>query len=152
MEAELPLGIEYIEGDVATTDWWDGSPFDGVVCEMALMDIDDLDGTLRTAATVLRGGGWFGFSIVHPCYPGGAGTASGLPSWPPDAGYSREGWWSNDGDVGIRARVGANHRMLSTYLNSTISAGFAFEEFCEPPFEVPRVFAARCRRSRGPVE
>lgn len=148
-EREQPLGIEYVHGDVATTNWWDGSAFDGAVCDMALMDIDDLDGTLTTIATVLVDGGWFAFAIVHPCHPGGPGTASGLPSWPPDGGYDQEGWWTNDGDIGIRARVGANHRKLSTYLNRLIGAGFVFEEFSEPAFDVPLFFAARCRISRA---
>ena len=44
IEARQPLGIRYIRGDAATTRWWDGEPFDGVLCNMALMDIDDLDG------------------------------------------------------------------------------------------------------------
>jgi hypothetical protein len=39
--------------------------------ELALMDIDDLAGVLPTVTTVLRRGGWFVASIVHPCIPGG---------------------------------------------------------------------------------
>lgn len=88
LEQADPLGIHYLQGDVSTTEWWDGSTFDGVVCEMALMDIDDLEGTVTTAARALVKGGWFAFSVVHPCHPGGPGTASGLPNWPPDAGTS----------------------------------------------------------------
>ena len=145
-ERQEPLGIRYVLGDVTTTEWWDGATFDGVVCEMALMDIDDLDGALATAAAVLEPGGWFAFAIVHPCHPGGSGTASGMPSWPPDGGYAREGWWRNDGDVGIRSRVGATHRKLSTYLNAIVRAGFVLDEFNEPPFHVPLFLAARCHR------
>jgi 2-polyprenyl-3-methyl-5-hydroxy-6-metoxy-1,4-benzoquinol methylase len=150
LEHDVPVGIDYVQGDVTTTHWWDGRTFDGVVCEMALMDIDDLDGVLATATAVLSDGGWFAFSIVHPCHPGGPGTASGLPSWPPDGGYDREGWWTNEGDIGIRARVGANHRKLSTYLNAILRAGLVFEEFREPEFVVPRFLAARCRRPSPP--
>jgi len=55
--------------------------YDGVLCNMALMDIDDLEGTLSTVAAVLAPGGWFSFSVFHPCYPGGPeGSWSGLPS------------------------------------------------------------------------
>ena len=54
---------------------------DGVLCNMALMDIDDLEGTLSTVAAVLAPGGWFSFSVCHPRYPGGPeGSWSGLPS------------------------------------------------------------------------
>jgi 2-polyprenyl-3-methyl-5-hydroxy-6-metoxy-1,4-benzoquinol methylase len=145
-ETEQPLGIRYLVGDVTGTDWWDGDRFDGVVCNMALMDIDDLDGVLATAARVLRPGGWFSFSLLHPCFPGlRNGTSEQLSSWPPDRGYAAEGWWTTDGD-GVRGRVGANHRMLSTYLNATLRAGFELEEFAEPAAQVPRFLIVRCRR------
>ena len=75
------------------------------------------------------------------------GTASGRPSWPPDAGYEREGWWRRgEGSIGIRDRVGVNHRTLSAYVNAVLKAGFVFEEFWEPQFEVPLSLAVRCRR------
>lgn len=101
-EAERPLGIRYLVGDVTTTDWWNGVAFDGVVCNMALMDVDDLDAAMATAARVLNPGGWFSFSLFHPCFPGlREGASEQLPSWPPDGGYSSEGWWTTHGD-GVR--------------------------------------------------
>jgi hypothetical protein len=64
-------GIRHHEADVADLDgWWDGVAFDGAVCEMAMMDIDDLHGTLRAVATAVRPGGWFVIAMVHPCFPG----------------------------------------------------------------------------------
>jgi SAM-dependent methyltransferase len=133
-------------GDVTTTDWWDGDPFDGAVCNMALMDVDDLDAAMATVARVVRPGGWFSFSLLHPCFPGlKDGATEQLPSWPPDHGYAAEGWWSTRGD-GVRGRVGANHRMLSTYLNAALRAGFELVEFGEPAAPVPRFFIASCRR------
>lgn len=33
---------------------------------------------------------------------------------------------------GVRSRVGAYHRMLSTYLNTLVAAGFALERIIEP--------------------
>jgi SAM-dependent methyltransferase len=146
-EAAQPLGIRYLVGDVTTTDWWDGDLFDGTVCNMAMMDIDDLDAAMATASRVLKPGGWFSFSLLHPCFPGlRDGASEQLSSWPPDRGYSAEGWWTTCGD-GVRGRVGANHRMLSTYLNATLCAGFAFEEFSEPTAQVPRFLVVRCRRA-----
>jgi 2-polyprenyl-3-methyl-5-hydroxy-6-metoxy-1,4-benzoquinol methylase len=38
LEADQPLGIRYLQGDVTSTDWWDSVPYDGVLCNMALMD------------------------------------------------------------------------------------------------------------------
>jgi|SRR5215469_3196989 len=146
LEADQPLGIRYVRGDATSTDWWDGLAYDGVLCNMALMDIDDLDGVLATTAAVLRPRGWFSFSVFHPCYPGGSeGSLSGLPSWPPEGGYSREGLWSTGGD-GVRGRAGVNHRMLSTYLNAVLRAGFVLEEFAERGSSVPVALLVRCRR------
>ena len=74
--------------------------YDGVLCNMALMDIDDLEGTLSTVAAVLAPGGWFSFSVCHPRYPGGPeGSWSGLPSWPRSAatpGGALEHGWQRD--------------------------------------------------------
>jgi SAM-dependent methyltransferase len=146
IEATEALGIDYIVGDAGGTTWWDGTPFHGVVCNLALMDIDDLDAALATVGSVLAPGGWFTFSLFHPCYPGGwEGSPTGLASWPPDGGYAAEGWWQTNG-VGVRGRVGSTHRMLSTYLNAVLGAGFTFDEFMEPPMRVPVYFAARCHR------
>jgi len=32
-----PLGIRYVPGDAMCMDWWDGTAYDGVVCNMTLM-------------------------------------------------------------------------------------------------------------------
>ena len=71
VRAAGPGNITYIHADVTGhLAWWDGRSFDGCTCELALMDIDDLTGTLSTVTAVLRPGGWFAASIVHPCFPG----------------------------------------------------------------------------------
>lgn len=144
IEAREAAGIRYLCGDATRTDWWDGEAFDGVVCNMALMDIDDLDGALSTVTTVLKPSGWFSLAVFHPCFPGDPDDTASLPSWDPSAGYAAEGWWTT-GQEGVRGHVGANHRMLSTYLNAVVRAGLVFEEFAEPQAALPRVFAARCR-------
>ena len=67
-EAADPRGITYVQGDVHDLAPFEDASFDGVVCHMALMDVPDLAATIRAVARVLRGPGWFVFSIVHPCY------------------------------------------------------------------------------------
>jgi SAM-dependent methyltransferase len=141
-----PEDITYIHADVSGYPaWWDRRPFDGCTCELALMDIDDLAGTLSTVAAVLRPGGWFVASIVHPCFPG---TESGRSSWPPGQGYGCEGWWTSPdhNPDGVRIRVGATHRKLSTVLNALLDAGLEAECFVEPPAPVPTYLLWRCRR------
>jgi SAM-dependent methyltransferase len=141
-----PDEIAYVRGDVARDPaWWDGRPFDGCTCDLALMDIDDLAGTLATVTTVLRRGGWFVASIVHPCFPG---NEKGRSSWPPGEGYEREGWWTSPdhNPDGVRIRVGATHRKLSTFLNALLDAGLEPQRFAEPPAPVPTFLLWRCRR------
>jgi SAM-dependent methyltransferase len=146
VESEQRLGIRYLHGDATTIDWWDGVPFDGLLCNMALMDIDDLDGALGSASTVLKSNGWFSASILHPCFPG-AVDGSSLSSWPPEHGYACEGRWNTNG-VGVRGHAEVNHRTLATYLNTFVRNGFAFEQFVEvDSSEIPRYLVVRCRRA-----
>ena len=146
-KADDPLGARYVVADITDpAAWWDGVPFDGVVCEMALMDLADLDGALAAVTRVLAPGGWFVGSLVHPCLPGQAG---GLPSWPPDRGYAAEGWWTSADHKpdGARIRVGAHHRTLATYLDALIRTGLVIERVDEPPPDlVPTFLALACRR------
>ena len=44
--------------------------FDVVLCSMMLMDCEDLEGTLREAARVLRPEGRLFASVLHPCFDG----------------------------------------------------------------------------------
>lgn len=140
--------IDYHHADIADVEaWWDGSPFDAAACEMALMDIADLDAAVQAISTVLRPGAPFAATVVHPCFPGNAG---GLSSWPPDRGYSVEGFWTSadHNPDGIRLHVGSYHRTLSTYLNTFIDAGFTIERLVEADATVPLVLAVGCRRRR----
>ena len=145
-EAADGLGIVYHAAGIADVDrWWDGVPFDGALCEMAMMDIDDIEGTIGAVATTVRHSGWFAISMVHPCFPG---NEAGLSSWPPDATYFDEGRWTSadHNPEGVRARVGSSHRTISTYLNTLIDAGFALDRVVEPREPVPTILVVKCRR------
>ena len=158
LEEVNSLGISYVHGNAASPSTLEGEVFDGIVCHFGLSDIDDLDGALATVARVLGPGGFFAFSILHPCFPGWEAKGAN-PSWPPGRGYFEEGWWIADGPPGgLRPIVGANHRMLSTYLNTLARNGLVLDEMVEPkpPADwvdvapvvgpVPVYLAARCRK------
>lgn len=128
--AKASPGIRYLRGDAASREWLGEQRFDLVVCSFALADIDDLDGALRTVRSALRPGGVFAFSILHPCFAG-AGEVSG--AWSTQGRYYDEGWWRATGTTSsLRREVGANHRMLSTYLNALVKHGLTIEETREP--------------------
>jgi SAM-dependent methyltransferase len=129
-EGAEPLGIRYLQADVTAPDLLEAGEFDGVVCNYGLSDVDDLDGLLANVGRWLRPGGWFVFSLLHPCFPGWDSDAPS--SWPPDRGYFSEGWWLA-GNTGYRGRVGASHRMMSTYLNSLTAQGLVLDQTVEPP-------------------
>ena len=81
----------------------------------------------------------FTFSLLHPCFE--------PPFQMPDEicvldeqgdfshlcikHYLREGYWQSGGD-GIRGRIGAYHRMLSTYTNDLLAVGFQIAGMHEP--------------------
>jgi len=67
-ERKVPRGIRYVQGDAEELSDFADESFDGVACHMALMDIARLEPTIVSTARVLRAGGWFVLSIVHPCY------------------------------------------------------------------------------------
>jgi hypothetical protein len=144
-----------VQGDATSSEALAGESFEGVACHFGLSDIDDLGATTATVSRVLTQGGWFVFSILHPCFPGWGDDAPS--SWPTGRGYFAEGWWLAD-NPGFRGKVGANHRTLSTYLNKLIEHGLAIEQAAEPrpvgewlsakPSEdlVPVFLVLRCRR------
>jgi ubiquinone/menaquinone biosynthesis C-methylase UbiE len=42
--------------------------YDGVTCQLGLMDIPHLGATLTAVHRVLKPGGWFAFIVGHPCF------------------------------------------------------------------------------------
>ena len=44
--------------------------YDIVLCSMMLMDVEDLDGTLKEIYRVLKKNGKLFISILHPCFKG----------------------------------------------------------------------------------
>lgn len=133
-EEQEPLGIRYQQGNVQHPDVLAGSAFDGCVCNMSLTDIPDLAATFATMRRLLKSGGWLVFSITHPCfeppYAQWVTLADGSVARAVNK-YFHEGFWRSE-NGGIRSRVGAHHRMLSTYLNELAAAGFALERMLEP--------------------
>lgn len=155
-----PLGIRYCQGDAQTLDGLLDGIFDGVLCNLALMDIPDLAATFAAVRRVLKPGGWFIFAITHPCFETPASA------WLHDdgghisrtvRGYFADGFWRSGNPDGVRGRVGAYHRTLTTYANDLAEAGFSIERLIEPRAtqalidrvpgyaEVPPLLVARCR-------
>lgn len=160
-ESDAPLGIHYQLGDAQSLKEVYDHAFDGVACCLALMDIPDLNACLQTVARIVKPQGWFVFAITHPCFqiPDSRWTGKAGGTVKRELrGYFNEGPWRSDNPHGVRGQVGAEHRMLSTYLNALSLAGFDLIRTLEPQAqdeiagrvpgyrEVPAILAARCHR------
>ncbi len=129
-EQNEPLGIRYIHADVTTSAALGSAEFDAATCNFGLSDIDALDAAIAAVSRALRPHGSFTFSILHPCFAGGRGISG---SWPADGRYYDEGHWTaREGHSGLRRLVGANHRMLSTYLGTLRRHGLWLDQIAKP--------------------
>lgn len=149
--------LTYLVDDAQELSALDDRSFDGVTCQLGLMDIPDLDRTLAAVHRVLRVGGWFVFVIGHPCVLVPDARPTTLDGDRPAVtvtGYFHERFWRSSNPQGVR-RAGNHHRRLSTYLNAAVAAGFTIAAVDEPEAgpllaeqnplytEVPIFFAAR---------
>jgi 2-polyprenyl-3-methyl-5-hydroxy-6-metoxy-1,4-benzoquinol methylase len=133
------MAITYVQDDAQTLTHLDPASFDLVVSNLALMDIAQIDTTFGAVHRILRQGGRFLFTLLHPCFE----TPFHTPERPIEVDeqgnfvacrvmrYAEEGLWYSGG-VGIRGTHGAYHRTLSTYVNTLIAVGFAITHLAEP--------------------
>jgi ubiquinone/menaquinone biosynthesis C-methylase UbiE len=160
-EEQTPLGIAYLQADVQRGDVLAQSAFDGCICIWSLADMPDLVAVVHTMWRLLRRKGWVVIAITHPCFetPHACwGTADDHSVVRLVGGYFNEGFWKTK-HGGVRSRVGAYHRTLSTYLNTLAREGFVFEQMREPMVtserarqaignrEVPSVLYVRAHKS-----
>lgn len=159
-EADEPLSVHYTLTDAQVGAALGSAAFDGVTCGMALMPIPDLRATFQTVRRIMRPGGWFVFSITHPCYQTPRSRwvtrEDGAPAREV-SGYFDERFWTSANSAGVRGQVGEYHRTLATYLNTLVEAGLALERLDEPQAtrrsaqvvpgarEVPSILIARAR-------
>lgn len=123
--------------------------FDFAMSTMVLMDIPELEKVLKEVYRVVKPGGFFQFSIVHPCFStpelgwleeeqeDGSIRRRLMVSKYFDEGAYLEEWTFSALPDDLSARhpefkVAHYHRTLSTWLNSLVKAGFLLEESHEP--------------------
>lgn len=122
-EEARPLGITYLIDDAQQLASIGSQQFDLVNCQLALMDIPDLDATFAAVHRVLKPGGTFVFVIGHPAFLAPfATTQAGTDGRPGRlvTDYLEARFWRSPNPAGVR-RVGNYHRPISTYLNRLIA-------------------------------
>ena len=109
---------------------FDDDTFDIVFCNMVLMDIDPVDSVFAECHRVLKPGGTFCFSIVHPAFfngdwqtdENGCQTGKLISSYLTPC-VSENRFWGETAHY---------HRPLSFYLNAAADAGFLLKSTEEP--------------------
>ena len=66
--AESPLGIEYIETSMTDMSSLADGTFDVVVAYLSILDVLEFEQAYAEIARVLKPGGQFSWSTVHPCF------------------------------------------------------------------------------------
>jgi ubiquinone/menaquinone biosynthesis C-methylase UbiE len=139
-EVQEQLGITYHVADAARLDMLEDDTFDIVICNMALMDIEDAAGAIQEVARVLQPKGRFIASLSHPCFDkvdtSGWAIERFYPIttiWRKVSRYreivSADLPWPTSGQV-IYTR--AYHRPLCWYFRTLRAAGLLVAAFEEP--------------------
>ena len=140
-EKQEPLGITYYVADASHLDMLQDSVFDLIVCNMALMDIENAMGAIQEVARVLQSQGRFVASLSHPCFD--KVNASG---WVIEYMYPTTTIWrkmSRYREVSVADLPWKNvpdgvvythsyHRPLSWYFRTLRSAGLVVASLEEP--------------------
>ena len=140
-EAQEPLGITYHVADAAHLWMLEDGAFDLVVCNMALMDIENAAGAIQEVARVLRSKGRFVASLSHPCF-----DKVDTSGWEIEHIYPKTTIWrkmSNYREIAVAdlpwqrvpgqiVYTRAYHRPLSWYFRTLRAAGLVVAAFEEP--------------------
>jgi 2-polyprenyl-3-methyl-5-hydroxy-6-metoxy-1,4-benzoquinol methylase len=116
----------------------DGELFDAVVCNMAIMDMIEVEPLYRTAAALLKPGGRFVFTIMHPCFnnPGGDSFTAEVENIDGEVTmtyalrvkrYRSTGAYRGLAILGQPEKQWYFHRTLSELLNPALAAGLVID-------------------------
>jgi len=143
-ELRAPLGIRYERASFSDLAIFPAESFDAAISTMALMDGPDFPGAMREIARVLRPGGTFAYSILHPCF-----ATKGMGWIKDDSGravkftvaeYFNDEPWIERWKFGHAPNasqveefgVPRFDRTLADYINPIVAAGLRLEEIREP--------------------
>jgi 2-polyprenyl-3-methyl-5-hydroxy-6-metoxy-1,4-benzoquinol methylase len=142
-ENEKPLGIEYCVADMTDLSRWPDAFFDVAISYLSIIDVEDYESATREIARVLKPGGQFTFSVVHPCFaPPGATWEPSRPGIIPimdkDKLYKKIDNYFPARELRFKMWPTAPadtinyHRPISDYARTCRNAGFQIRDIAEP--------------------
>lgn len=146
IEKKDPSGIDFQVADGSALPFADCA-FDFATAFMSLMDMADQAAALREVERVLRPGGFFQFSILHPCFitpnhrtlrdDDGRVTGKEVRDYFVPTDGAVETWWfsalpENERHKVPPFKVPRFHRTLGEWVDMICSADLRIEKFAEP--------------------
>jgi SAM-dependent methyltransferase len=142
-EADSPLGIDYQLADMTDLSRWPDASFDVVLSYLSIIDVEDYTAAINEIGRVLKPGGQFLFSIVHPCFaPPGATweprTPGTIPIWDKDKLYKKIDGYFPARELRFKmwptapAMTVNYHRPITEYATTLRHAGFLMRDIDEP--------------------
>lgn len=142
-ERGQPLGIEYFRADMADLSSLASDTFDVAVAYLSLIDVPQYARGIAEVTRVLKPGGRFVFSLVHPCFvtpgsewvPRKQGT---VPLRDGDRLYRKVDNYFPAGEIRFKmwptapAETLNYHRPLSDYAHACKAAGLLIQDLIEP--------------------
>lgn len=119
-----------------------GQPFDAAVCINAIMDMPEIEPLFRAVAKMLKPGGRFVLSVMHPCFNGLDITmAPELPGYAQEPIYSIKvsRYLSFEATKGLAiadqpVQQYYWHRPIHVLLNAAFASGLVMDRIEEPAF------------------
>lgn len=145
-ETEKPLGIDFQIADARALPFSDNH-FDFATAFMSLMDMSDQQKVLDEAYRILKPGGFFQFSILHPCFAppyrkvvrdeNRNVLAVEVAEYFNDPEGRVDSWWFSTLSKAEREKVAPFrvpyfHRTLSSWVEMICRTGFIIQQFGEP--------------------
>ena len=177
-EKNTPVGIEYLNANAVELPFIDNS-FEFVVAFMSMMDMPEQEKAVNEVYRVLKPGGFFQFSMTHPCFDtskrqwihddSGRCVALACGDYFDQRQGNMEEWTFGAAPPEISSKfkpfqVPRFPRILSDRMNLLIDSGFILEKFIEPCVDeitaeqipyvadsriVAQFLIVRCRKNKG---
>ncbi|MFW9933216.1 MAG: class I SAM-dependent methyltransferase, partial [Candidatus Thorarchaeota archaeon] len=155
-ERKEPLGISYMQLNAEELSKHLDGPFDKIVCNMALMDIENYQTVIKQVSHALKEEGVFVFSILHPAFSFPATTGVRVP---PDSERNEDSLrvildyyderpvlFDLGGDVLPPQTYGLHfQRTISSYFNELAKNDLIILEMSEP--KIPKEIVERFPRT-----